>query len=205
MILQTLRILADELNAHLNLIESTADDNVVLGNIATADNSEYRPNSNVGSIENRVVLSLVKVEEEKTMKNRPAHRINPLDNSLVYENPNLNVNLYILFSVNSFYYENAMTYLSRIIRFFQAKKVFTHLNTPITAVGNSFDQFTQFKFILDMVSPTFEEANYLWSINGGKQLPYVMYKIRMLELEFRKPLDRGQVIEEIQIEGNSKL
>lgn len=198
-------MLADELNAHLNLIESRADDNVVLGNIATADTAEYRPNSNEASIENRIVLSLVKVEEEKTMKNRPNHRINPLDNSLIYENPNLNVNLYILFSINSLFYENALTYQSRVIRFFQAKKVFTHLNTPVNPIGNEFDQFDQFKFILDMVSPTFEEANYLWSINGGRQLPYVMYKIRMLELEFRKPLERGQLIEQIQIDGKSKL
>ncbi|MEM6723364.1 MAG: DUF4255 domain-containing protein [Bacteroidota bacterium] len=205
MILQTLRILADELNAHLGLLETLTEDLVVLGNIATLDNEQYSPSSTNSSLLNKIVVSLVKVEEEKTMKNRPAHRINPLDNSLVYENPNINVNLYILISINSNYYENALTYLSRIIRFYQSKRVFTHLNTPITPVGNDFDQVSQFKFIMDMVSPTFEESNYLWSINGGKQMPYVLYKVRMLELEFRKPLDRGALIEEVQIQGKSKL
>ena len=40
-----------------------------------------------------------------------------------------------------------------------------------------------FHIILDMHSLTFEQANYLWSTLGGKQHPFVCYKVRLIRLQ----------------------
>lgn len=93
-----------------------------------------------------------------------------------------------------------MTYLSRVIRFFQSKNVFTELNTdPILSGINEMDRFENFRLLMDLYSPSFEEANHLWSMMGGKQLPFVMYKLRALDLEFRTISSTGQRVEEIHV------
>ena len=93
-----------------------------------------------------------------------------------------------------------MTYLSRVIRFFQSKNVFTNQNTsPIVSGINELDQFDTFKLLMELYSPSFEESNHLWSMMGGKQLPFVMYKLRALDLEFKTIAKTGQRVEEIHV------
>jgi hypothetical protein len=38
---------------------------------------------------------------------------------------------------------------------------------------------------MDLYSPNMEEVNHLWGTLGGKQYPFVLYTLRMLELQFK--------------------
>lgn len=202
MILQVLKILSSELETFLDTFSGEAPDTnrVVVGNIAFHDEDKYQPNSVDTSTDDKIVLTLVKVEEEPSLRNTPHYTRNIPDSTFEYHNPKVVVNLYVLFTCNSILYENAITYLSRVIRFFQSKNVFTQENTaPITTGINALDRFDNFKIMMDLHSPSVEESNHLWGMLGGKQLPSVMYKLRVLDLEFRSVGEVRPRVEEIHI------
>ncbi len=202
MILHALRIMKKALDDHLNSVATTDEDKVVIGNIAFDENSEYKPKDSE-TVLDRIVISLMKVEEEKTLKNTPAYQRNPTTNQVEYQNPPVHVNLYILISINSKFYENAMTYLSRVIRFFQRHNVFTHKNSLIEEQVDVHDRLDKYKLILDMYSPSFEEINHIWSVLGGKQLPFVMYRMRVMDLQYVHPSEIRGPITDINIDSKT--
>lgn len=202
MILQVLKIIAADLEFFLDSFseEPTNQQRVVIGNIAFQDVAKYHPNSNEQSLDDKIVISLVRVEEETALKNKPHYSPSPDNSTTVYHNPPVFINLYLLFSFNSLNYENALTYLSRTVRFFQSKAVFTHKNThPVNGTLNELDKTDAFKLLIDLYSPGFEESNHLWAMLGGKQLPSVMYKLRVLEMKLQRKQDERGLIKEIEI------
>ena len=202
MILQTLKILSNELE---NFLDNFAEDGVdskrvVIGNIAFHEGEKYRPNTVDLTTDDKIVITVARVEEESILKNNALYTKNSPLTTVDYHNPKVHVNLYILITCNSILYENAMTYLSRVIRFFQSKNVFTDQNTtPIVSGINELDRFDNFKLLMDLYSPSFEESNHLWSMMGGKQLPFAMYKLRAIDLEFKTISSTGQRVEEIHV------
>ena len=66
-------------------------------------------------------------------------------------------------------------------------------NQPV----NSLDQLETFKLIFDLYSPTMEEVNHLWGTLGGKQYPFVLYMLRMLELRFKAVQSESGLITEV--------
>lgn len=59
------------------------------------------------------------------------------------------------------------------------------------------DELDAFKLIFDLYSPTMEEVNHLWGTLGGKQYPFVLYMLRMLELKFKAVQSESGLITEI--------
>lgn len=59
------------------------------------------------------------------------------------------------------------------------------------------DQLETFKLILDFYSPTLEEVNHLWGTLGGKQYPFVLYMMRMLDLKFKAVQSESGLITEV--------
>lgn len=49
---------------------------------------------------------------------------------------------------------------------------------------NALDRLTSFKLIFDLYSPSMEEVNHLWGTLGGRQYPFALYVMRMLDLKF---------------------
>jgi hypothetical protein len=190
-------ILQQNLEAALNNISFTPDqlaDNVVISNIAFADNEGVR----IPSLQDKIVLTLTKIEEEFALKNQPAHRRNPVTGSLEYVNPPAFLNLYVLVTANNKNYDHAMLFLSRAIGFFQFQRVFTEQNTvPLPTDVNI--QIVRFNFNINMVSPTFEQINHMWGVLGGKQLPSALYKLQLVEIEYRDTVKPGFPIEIIEV------
>ncbi len=177
----TLAILRLNVENALNDLQTvpadSALDEVVLGNIAFWDEltSPRTP-----SPANKIVMTLVKTEEEYALKNQTNHRRNPVSGNLEYVNPPVFLNLTVLFSVNTNDYEKAMTFLSRIIGYFQFQRVFTENNATIPVDV----MIEHFQFNVSMLSPSFEELNNLWSMLGGKLIPSVLYKFQLQKLEY---------------------
>ena len=126
---------------------------------------------------------------------------NDITLSTVYENPPVFLNFQILITATHTDYTNALLVLSRAIRFFQFKNVFTQDNVEPLSItknqpSNPLDQLESFKLIFDLYSPTMEEVNHLWGTLGGKQYPFVRMS-RMLDLKFNAVQSESGVITDI--------
>lgn len=125
------------------------------------------------------ILSLVNVEEERLAKS--SNNFVRVNDKVEYKNPKIFLNLYCLFSVNHTSYDTSLQYLSLIMQFFQYRNFINHKNTPPDN-GLSLDQKID-RLIFDMISMNFEQVNHLWATLGGKYLPSVLYKVRMVTIE----------------------
>ncbi|MFZ2899284.1 MAG: DUF4255 domain-containing protein [Saprospiraceae bacterium] len=199
MIHDALRLIREELQDYINANQESGEPatEVVLRNIGMLD-------SDSADLDDRLVITLVNIEEERTLKNIPSFQKNNNSNTVTYQNAPVHLNLYVLFSANfvsgSEPYEMALLRLSHVIRFFQMKNVFTIQTSTDNAFLNSvFDPGrNQIKIILNLYSMTFEQLNHLWGSLGGKQVPSAMYRCWLVELQDDKLSKSGALIEEIK-------
>lgn len=176
-------------------------EDIMLGNIATLDNDQE------GKLKNKVIVTLVNIEEESTLKNGKLYYKNPLSNGIEYLQTPVYLNLYLLFCATlpdsggapSDNYERALERLGLVIQFFQAKKSFTIQNSPLSTFSSSEDRqiLEELRLLPELYTLTFEQINHLWGSLGGKQVPFAMYKVRLVQVG--EPISReAPVIEEIQ-------
>ena len=62
---------------------------------------------------------------------------------------------------------------------------------------NDLDRLVEFKLIFNLWSPTLEEVNDMWGMLGGKQFPFALYSMRMLELKFHATERESGLITEV--------
>jgi hypothetical protein len=200
MISHALTIVVNELEAHLASAypSGNATDKVVnLGNIAEGVGTAGVPR-------NIINLTVVNIKEERTLKNLPHYVRNDSTLTTRYENPPVFLNFQILITATHVQekYGEALLALSRVIRFFQFKNVLTPDNVAPSSINtgspnNPLDQLIAFKLIFDLYSPTMEEVNHLWGTLGGKQYPFVLYTMRMLDLQFKAIQSERAAVSEI--------
>jgi len=196
MIHPVLKFLAEQLNTYIEEVKKPGDivesPYVILQNISRLDEDALKTT-------NKVLISLVNIAEESSMKNNPDYAL--VRNNLVnYSNPPINLNLFIMITSFMTNYENALIYLSYAITFFQGKFSFT-LKDSITEVEGLPEDF---HIILDLYSLGFEQLNYVWSTFGGKQHPFVCFKVRLVKMERDSTREIHGVIKEVQIDGRNK-
>lgn len=196
MIFETLQILKEQLEAYL--VISGFGKIVALDNIALWQSGSDDANR----IDGKVVLTLIKLDEETTLKNNPNYKIN--NGKTEYRNPPVNLNLFMLISGNCETYDKSLRAISKSIQFFQGKKVFTSANTVYNRNNVSFDVLEQFRFVLDLYTPTFDELNNIWGMLGGRQMPSVIYRIQLIQIEQDKLQSAADVITHIGGEINHK-
>jgi hypothetical protein len=189
MINETLRFLTDELNKYIVLKMGPSNEpRLVLGNVARAVDNDPLLNLNKG------IISLVNVEEDKVAKMQENY-VKKVD-GVVYRNPPLYLNLFVLVAGNLPAYNDNLRLISFVLQFFQHQNLFT----PITHPG--LDSRIE-KLMVDINNQSFEQVNHLWSTLGGKYLPSVLYKIRQLTLDEEATVSESGFIKEISI--NEKL
>lgn len=199
MIDNALKFIASEVNRYLFLKTNAQDPTmkfVVLGNIAKVQDAD--PGNNGSSLQGKGILTLVNIEEDRISK--PPGNVARVNNRIEYRNPKIYLNLYCLFAVAHNSYETALQYLSLIIQFFQHKNFIDHRNSPSSAEARLDARIEQ--LIFDMVTLSFEQVNHLWGTLGGKYLPSVLYKVRLVALEDETPGIEGVPIVDITINEN---
>jgi hypothetical protein len=134
------------------------------------------------------------------LKNTPHFKIS--DGQTEYKNAPIHLNLFLLISANCETYEKSLRSVSKVIQFFQGKKVFNSANTVYNRSNPSIDPISYFKFVLDLYTPSFEELNNVWGSLGGRQLPSVIYRIQLIEIEREKILASSSVITHVGGELN---
>jgi hypothetical protein len=192
MIDKALILLRDELQSYISFHDASV--NVVIDNVGLFETSKG------DSLANNIIISLVNVEEESTLKNQPALK-RPFSNNAVYENPPVFLNLYVLFSCNysGVDYPQALRRLSFIIQFLQSKTSFSAASSVAGgAIDLSESGITALRFTLELYTLTFEQINHLWGSLGGRQMPFAMYKLRLVAITEEAIIREVPLIEEIE-------
>ena len=190
MIFNVLHIIKEELSHYLDPDQSVKP--VVLANISKLDANDP-DDEDIGE---NIVLTLINTKEESTLKNFPNQVVE--NGTVKYKRPKVFLNLYVLISSNLGGYVESLKCLSRIIEFFQGKKVFTQADTFAYRAGSENIDLQSFRFIVDLHTPSFEELNHIWGTLGGRQLPSLMYKVSIIELERDLVKGGGGLIQEVQ-------
>ena len=197
MIAHALAIVKNELDRHLSSYGVVAPE-VELGNVAEI----AAGGGNNGQGRGKIVLSVVNVLEERTLKNEPNQIRDDVALRVRYVNQPVFLNLAVLVTATHNAYADALVALSRAVLFFQFRTVFTPdtvdpssltTNAPV----NVLDRLDEFKLIFNLMSPTLEEVNHLWGTLGGKQFPFALYSMRMLEMQFQATQGEGGLITEV--------
>lgn len=177
MIFETLSILSQEVDAYLG------GELVVIENVTAID--DQPTNEEVGD---KILMTLLNIEEEKTLKN--FQNMTERNGKIQTKYPKVNVNLFVLFSANRTNYTQSISDISKVIEFFQGKRVFTQANSIFNRDVHPMNKVGNFRFTAELYTPSFEELNFIWGTLGGRQLPSVLYKLSIVEVE------RGNVIRE---------
>lgn len=191
MIFEVIQIITEQVNNYLD--EIGLDKTVVAENIAFLESQNEIVSAN---LEDKVALTLINLDEESTLKNFPNHAIE--NNKTIYKNSIINLNLYLLFSANRNKYINSLNDISKIIAFFQGKKLFTQANTIYNRNNVAMTNIDNFRFSVELYTPTFEELNYIWGTLGGKQFPSALYKVSMIQIERNIAQSEGQLISRVK-------
>ncbi len=193
MIRQCLESLKKEIQVFLDIKDSEGIRKVsaVCSGILGQDGKEVYKSDTKDGIDHHLVITLVNIEEEKNLK--PARKVKEIPGQMiVHQNPEINLNLYVLFAAFSSHYETSLGIISDVIGCFQSKPLLTHSNTP--ALSPSIE-----KIIMELSSLSFEQQNHLWSTLGAKYTPSVLYKLRMLSIDEDIIKDKAKPVMEINI------
>ena len=196
MIYEVLQILTDEVNKYFSGL--SMGNPVQMDNIAIIDQDQNDPNINYNDA---VLLTLLNMSEEKTLKNFP--NVKREDNMVVYQNNKINLNLYVLFSANRNSYTRSLKDISKIVEFFQGKRLFTQANSDYNRSNVAMAGVTDFRFTVELYTPSFEELNFIWGALGGKQYPSALYKLSLIEISRDVTITRASRIGNVEIDSNS--
>lgn len=175
-----LKIALSYIVSALNAYLGAPPDVAMLGNIAFAqDGAGDNP-----PMKNQLVVSVINVEEDKISKDPLPYRHE--GDTIFYQQPAVHLNLYLLFSANFDSYEDALTALGKVIEFFQQKSYYTPENTTDLPPGID-------KLIFDLFNISLDQVHHLWSMLGGKYLPSVAYKLRLLRIQQLEETTAGTV------------
>jgi Pvc16 N-terminal domain len=191
MIETSLLLLRNEL---INFLTGKDPANVVIDNIGLLETA------NGNTLTENIVITLVNIEEESALKNQsPLKR--PFNKSAVYQNPPIYLNLYVLFTCNysGDHYQLALRRLSYIIQFVQSKNSFsTASSVASTTLDLTQPGVSELEFTLELYTLTFEQINHLWGSLGGRQVPFVMFKMRLVAITDRSVVREVPLIEEVK-------
>ena len=192
MIDKAMSFIEERINEYFQgLLGPSTEDYAVLGNIAkivdAGEGSEDEGSTGV-------IITLVNIEEDRISKNPEGFfREN---GKIIRRNPEVLVNLYVLFSINLNSYTTALSRISNVIQFFQSEQHFEidmHSTLDPRIV----------KLHLELYTMNFEQVNHLWSTLGGKYLPSVLYKMKLIPIVDEANQREGMLITEIN--GEKKV
>lgn len=177
--------IAFELNQFLGRSSMTPEKRVVLANPVEADG---KPGEHTV---NKVVLFLAGIERD-TMPRGAG------DGHMLARNAPTFLNLYLMVAANftAASYPDSLKYLSRAIAFFQQYPVFDRSSSP--ALGDGIE-----KLILDMENLDRRELNNIWGMFGGKYMPSVLYRVRMVTIDSNGISGRRHIVSQPDLAVNN--
>ena len=132
---------------------------------------ELGPIEKEGQVEKSLFITLVRSEEETSVKQPNAQlRVDAGDKKHYYVNPDVCLNLYILISSHAEYG----------LALQQIHDTIYYLNSIYPDDASISEEMRRLS--IELQSPTAEQWNSLWQTLGGKVVPSVLYKVRMITI-----------------------
>lgn len=120
-----------------------------------------------------VSVLLINIQEDSTLRSPDLYsRVFP-DGARRQVQPEIKMNLYVLFVARFKQYEDALRYLSLIIHYFQRHRVLTQQNAP--ELSDDIEQL-----IMELHTLSFAEQNEVWNALRITYHPSVLYKVKMV-------------------------
>ncbi len=168
-----LKKFVDTLRVELSILDYINDSALVTGVKIGAHNIGFLEPSETAIEGDNLILTVIRVEEESTLKNFPNQKL--VNNGGSYEMdkrfPKIHLNYYILIT-STMQYDMAVATIDRVVKFFQYHKKIEFESDGDEIVLN-----------MELCSLSFEQLNNIWGMYGGKQLPSLIYKARVSSLE----------------------
>jgi hypothetical protein len=164
--------LTRELNSWLAQRTGATFGSALLTRIATDAGKWAIPDDQIG-------VALINVEEERAVRSQvpqPAY----VEGRQVLREPEIKLNLSLLFAAHFKSYDQGLKQLSYVITFFQAHPAFTRARCP------GLDPRIE-KLGVDLMALGYEQLNQVWAFVGAKQLPSAVYRVRMVVLQDDQP------------------
>lgn len=136
--------------------------------------------------ENAVSVMLINIEEEKTLRNADPYIRHDSNGKQHKINPDIRLNLYILFVARFKNYDDALKQLSWIIQYFQTNRIIDHQTAP--QLHADIDQL-----ILELITLPFAEQNEVWNSLRVAYHPSVLYKVKMLVFRDENEVDVSEI------------
>lgn len=131
-------------------------------------------NDPISFTNNAVTPFLINVSEDRTFRNPDQFRGVTQNGIQTQINPEIRIELLVLFVSKFSDYSQALNFLSYVIKCFQARRVITQRNSPELS-GENIE-----RLILELVTLPLEEQNQVWHALNTSYLPSVLYRVRVL-------------------------
>lgn len=169
-----LGFLRDELNAYLASRSGSDAIKAKLTRIMDETTGKYAFGQEL------IGVSLLQLEEERVFRAQlPSHTV--VNGQQVVQEPELKLNLTVVFAANFKQYDEGLKFLSYVLAFFQSHGAFTPAEYP--GLDTRIEKLT-----VELQSLTYEQLNQVWGFIGGKQLPAAFYKVRMVVVQDAQPV-----------------
>lgn len=167
MIHTALNILKEKLNEYFRIVGSSDEETVQF--------IDSNANDPVSFTNDKVTPFLINVSEDRKFRNPDQYSGVIRDGIRTQMNPEIRIELLVLFVSKFKLYNEALKFLSYVIKFFQANRIFTPKNAPALSDENIE------KLIVELISIPLEEQNQVWHSLSTSYLPSVLYRIRLLQ------------------------
>jgi hypothetical protein len=120
-----------------------------------------------------ITTLLINVEEDNTLRPSDRYAASAPDGGSLKVQPEIRMNLYVLFVARFKQYEQGLSHLSRIIQYFQNHRVLDHRSAPEMSEDIE-------KLVIELITLPLAEQNDLWSSLRTTYHPSVLYKVGMV-------------------------
>jgi hypothetical protein len=183
MIDNALNTIRTKLNTYFKILGEAPDDKVVYIDSSQPDEARFPMN--------KVSLILINIEEDRTLR-QPDQYSGVVKNGIVVgKNPEIRIQLLLLFVARFTMYEQSMKSLSQIIRYFQAHRVFNPAEAP--DLDPDID-----RLVMELQTMPIAQQNELWNAMRSSYFPSVAYKLSLLRYRDTMQMELGSEVLEIK-------
>lgn len=134
-----------------------------------------------------VSLLLINVEEERALRAADPYSRVTGDGSRQNVQPDIRLNLYLLFVARS-EYAHAWGYLSHVIEYFQTHRVLDQESAP--DLDDGIDRLT-----MELITLDFSAQNEVWNALRVTQHPAVLYKVQLVVFSDQRAMPSHEILE----------
>jgi hypothetical protein len=192
MILQSIQLLASQLNAYLAEVENLNLDQesplVMAENFSICDEQQRHAVDGI-------FLSLLSINEEAAVRHHPARTEERIAKTLAREEtPPYNLNVVVVSCLAK--YDDALACLSHVYAFFQKKNTFSLSGSDETNKNEGLKH----RISVEIQSLNLEQISHLWAILGGRHRPFILLRVRVFPADQQSNSEARPVIRRVREE-----